>query len=84
MKPLPQLLRNVRLQIAGSLDQVLSLDMVQQAIQSGERQLGESGRLLIRKSGTEPLIRVMAEGEDESLIDRVVGDIVSTIHEAAA
>ncbi len=83
-EPLPQLLRNVRLQVAGSLDQVLSLDMVQQAIQSGERELGESGRLLIRKSGTEPLIRVMAEGEDETLIDRVVGDIVSTIQEAAA
>lgn len=83
-KPLPQLLRNVRLQVEGSLDQVLSLDMVQQAIQSGEQTLGNSGRLLIRKSGTEPLIRVMAEGEDETLIDRVVGDIVSTIQEAAA
>lgn len=83
-KPLPQLLRNVRLQIEGSLDQVLSLDMVQQAIHNGEQTLGQSGRLLIRKSGTEPLIRVMAEGEDESLIDQVVGDIVSTIQEAAA
>ncbi len=83
-KPLPQLLRNVRLQIEGSLDQVLSLDMVQQAIHNGEQTLGQSGRLLIRKSGTEPLIRVMAEGEDETLIDRVVGDIVSTIQEAAA
>ena len=83
-KPLPQLLRNVRLQVAGSLDQVLSLDMVQQAIQSGEQTLGNSGRLLIRKSGTEPLIRVMAEGEDESLIDQVVGEIVSTIQDAAA
>ncbi len=83
-KPLPQLLRNVRLQVEGSLDQVLSLDMVQQAIENGEQTLGNSGRLLIRKSGTEPLIRVMAEGEDETLIDRVVGDIVSTIREAAA
>ncbi len=83
-EPLPQLLRNVRLQVSSSLDQILSLDMVQNAIQNGERTLGESGRLLIRKSGTEPLIRVMAEGEDETLIDKVVGEIVSTIQEAAA
>jgi phosphoglucosamine mutase len=60
------------------------MDRVQQAILTGEQTLGTTGRLLIRKSGTEPLIRVMAEGEDEQLIDRIVGDIVTTIQESAA
>ena len=42
------------------------------------------GRLLIRKSGTEPVIRVMAEGDDENLVNAVVGDIVNSIQQAAA
>jgi phosphoglucosamine mutase len=83
-QPLPQLLRNVRLQASTGLDHLLSMDRVQQAILTGEQTLGTTGRLLIRKSGTEPLIRVMAEGEDEQLIDRIVGDIVTTIQESAA
>ena len=53
------------------------------AIAEGESRLGQDGRLLIRKSGTEPVVRVMAEGDDETLIDEVVGDIVSAMREAA-
>ena len=63
-QPLPQLLRNVRFNGGAPLDD----DRVRAAIRDGESRLGSAGRLVIRKSGTEPLIRVMAEGEDLSLI----------------
>ena len=52
---------------------------VKAAIRAGEDRLGSGGRLVIRKSGTEPLIRVMAEGEDEDLVSQVVGEICQTI-----
>jgi phosphoglucosamine mutase len=77
--PLPQLLRNVRFQGAPPLDEA----GVVQAIKDGEDRLGASGRLLIRKSGTEPLIRVMAEGEDEALIGEIVGEICTAVERAA-
>jgi phosphoglucosamine mutase len=57
---------------------------VKAAIQAGEAELTGKGRLLIRKSGTEPLIRVMAEGEDEALVARIVADIVKAVEAAAA
>jgi len=56
---------------------------VTDAIRGGEAVLGGSGRLLIRKSGTEPLIRVMAEGEDRDQIESVVDGIVAAIKLAA-
>ncbi|MDY0873274.1 phosphoglucosamine mutase [Dongia rigui] len=79
--PLPQLLKNVRYQPGQTppLEQV----KVKDAIAAGEAALNGSGRLLIRKSGTEPLIRVMAEGEDKALIARVVDDIVGAVEAAA-
>ena len=52
---------------------------LKKAIKQAETQLNQSGRLLIRKSGTEPLIRVMAEGEDLELIKTVVEELVSII-----
>ena len=73
--PLPQLLRNVRY----SEGQPLEDAAVIQSIATGEEKLSGSGRLLIRKSGTEPLIRVMAEGENETLVNEVVGDIVAAV-----
>ena len=55
---------------------------VKRAIQDGEARLADAGRLLIRPSGTEPVVRIMAEGEDESLIASVVGNVVEAIEYA--
>ena len=77
---LPQLLKNVRYSGAGPLEN----EIVKMAIASGEQRLAQRGRLLIRKSGTEPLIRVMAEGDSEELIGQVVDDIVGAIERCAA
>jgi phosphoglucosamine mutase len=78
--PCPQLLRNVRY-AAGS--DPLAQSSVKAAIRAGEAALAGQGRLLIRKSGTEPLIRVMAEAEDEALMTRVVADVVAAVGAAA-
>ena len=75
----PQLLRNVRYS-AGQTP--LERPAVKAAIASGEAKLLGHGRLLIRKSGTEPLIRVMAEAEDEALMRAVVDDIVGAVEAA--
>ena len=53
-------------------------------IEAGTARLNGSGRILVRKSGTEPVIRVMAEGDDEKLIHAIVHDIAAAIEEAAA
>jgi phosphoglucosamine mutase len=79
-EPLPQILKSVRFSAA---TQPLDNPQVQQAIASGEAALNGKGRLLIRKSGTEPVIRVMGEGEDAALVDRVVADIVAAVQAAA-
>ena len=76
----PQLLKNVRYR-AGQ--EPLALAQVKAAIAAGEAALNGSGRLLIRKSGTEPLIRVMAECEDEALLAQVVNGIVAEVEAAA-
>src|SRR5262249_41593169 len=62
--------------------QPLEVLQVKEAIRAGEAALSGCGRLLIRKSGTEPLIRVMAEGEDEALVLQVVDDIAKAIEAA--
>jgi phosphoglucosamine mutase len=73
--PVPQLLKNVR--YAGPSP--LRVKRVQHAIAEGEAALAGSGRLLIRESGTEPLIRVMAEADDEALVSRIVDELCETI-----
>jgi len=78
--PFPQLLKNVRYQGASPLHQ----PHVGKAIEDAEKRLAGTGRVLIRKSGTEPLIRVMAEGEDEILVADVVNGLVDLIAAAAA
>jgi phosphoglucosamine mutase len=78
--PLPQVLRNVRFEPgAKPLDNA----QVKDAITKAEGQLANDGRLLVRASGTEPLIRVMAEGDNETLVNTVVGDLCLVIEEAA-
>lgn len=76
--PVPQLLRNVRYSGGKPLED----DRVKQAIADAESELSKSGRLVIRPSGTEPLIRVMAEGDDRSLVERIVNDLVGIIGNA--
>jgi len=57
---------------------------VQKAIDAGKLKLGTSGRLVIRPSGTEPVIRVMAEGDNQDLVSAVVGDIAEAVRVAAS
>jgi phosphoglucosamine mutase len=78
--PLPQMLKNVRFKGGAPLE----AQSVKDAIAAGEAKLAGQGRLLIRKSGTEPLIRVMAEGEDKALVGRVVDNICAAVAAAAA
>ncbi len=80
-EPLPQILKNVRFRPGAK---PLESREVASAIEAGKARLGGAGRLLIRKSGTEPLIRVMGECDDEKLIKIVVGDIVRVIEKACA
>ena len=77
-EPLPQLLKNVRFESG----QPLEAASVKAAVADGEARLIGTGRLLIRKSGTEPLIRVMAEGEDEALVNEVVASICEAVRAA--
>jgi phosphoglucosamine mutase len=79
-EPLPQILKNVRYASGSPLEDT----RVVKAIDAGKAKLGEYGRLVIRPSGTEPVIRVMAEGDDERLVNTVVGDIVEAVRAAAA
>lgn len=79
-EPAPQMLENVRIKRGIA---PLENDAVRSAISAGEEQLGKAGRLVVRASGTEPVIRVMAEG-DRKLIDAVVGNIRSAIESVVA
>jgi phosphoglucosamine mutase len=72
---MPQLLRNVRVNGGKPLES----DRVKETIAANQRRLGNSGRLLIRPSGTEPVIRVMAEAEDEAMVNDVVTTLADEI-----
>lgn len=75
----PQLLQSVRYKQGKPLDHKL----VVQAIEENRARLGATGRLVIRESGTEPVIRVMAESDDEGLVSAVVNEIAKTIRDVA-
>lgn len=79
-EPVPQLLKNARFDGGKPLEN----PDVKAAITSGEERLNGKGRLVIRPSGTEPVIRVMAEGDDRDLVDAVVNEIVGAVEEAGA
>jgi phosphoglucosamine mutase len=77
--PLPQVLKNVHFGGGAPLE----TDLVKTAIADAEARLNGQGRLVIRKSGTEPLIRVMAEAEDAGLVNQVVDQVCQAVREAA-
>jgi phosphoglucosamine mutase len=79
-EPLPQVLKNVRFKSGKPLENAA----VRSAIASAESRLGQGGRLLVRPSGTEPVIRVMGEGDDKALVEAVVDDIIEALTEVAA
>ena len=79
-EPVPQLLKNVRFSGQSPLDR----QDVKGAILDAEAMLGNSGRLLIRPSGTEPVIRVMAESDDPVQVNKLVDDLVDLIGQPAA
>ena len=78
--PLPQILKNVRYRSGEPLRE----DSVVSAIEHARERLGNAGRLVIRPSGTEPVIRVMAEGDDRGLVNAVVDEVVDAVTRAAA
>lgn len=78
-EPLPQILKNVHYSVGRPLED----SNVRQVIEGAKAKLGLKGRIVIRPSGTEPVIRVMAEGDDERLVNTVVGDIVEAVRKAA-
>ena len=78
--PYPQVLKNVR--VSGT--EAMDAPEVLAAVKAGETKLNGEGRILMRPSGTEPLIRVMAEGLDETLVTAVVDDIIDAITRTVA
>ena len=78
-EPVPQLLKNVRFNGGAPLESAA----VRKRIAAAEAELEGRGRLVIRKSGTEPLIRVMAEGDDPALVERLVDDICEAVKSTA-
>ena len=79
-EPVPQLLENVKFRGANPLEQAEVIE----AVKDSESRLGSTGRLVIRPSGTEPLIRIMAEGDDETLVKSVVDDVANVVRQFAA
>jgi phosphoglucosamine mutase len=79
-EPVPQLLENVRF---GS-GKPLESKQVKAVIAEAEQRLNGSGRIVVRASGTEPLIRIMAEGDDEKLVNQVVKEIAGVVKQVAA
>ena len=78
-EPLPQILKNVKTRGGAPLAD----ENVNSAIEKLRASLGGKGRLIIRPSGTEPVIRVMAEGDDRDLVEKIVDDVIDVISRAA-
>ncbi|MEE9195639.1 MAG: phosphoglucosamine mutase, partial [Alphaproteobacteria bacterium] len=78
-EPVPQIIRSAGYSAADPLAD----KSVQTTISQGEAALAKGGRLLVRRSGTEPVVRVMAEGDDEALIERVASEVCAAIEAAS-
>ena len=78
-EPMPQILKNVRFEAGRKLPE----DKVAAAVEAGKARLGATGRLIIRASGTEPVVRVMGEGEDHALVESVVDNVCEALGAAA-
>ncbi|HEX3709437.1 MAG TPA: phosphoglucosamine mutase [Pseudolabrys sp.] len=79
-EPLPQVLKNVRYKNGKPLENAV----VRSAIASAEKKLGRGGRLIVRPSGTEPVIRVMGEGDDKVLVEAAVDHVIEALAQVAA
>jgi phosphoglucosamine mutase len=79
-EPLPQILKNVRYKAGKPMESAAVIT----AIASAEKKLGRGGRLLVRPSGTEPVIRVMGEGDDKALVEAAVDDVIEALTKVAA
>ena len=80
MEVYPQVLKNVRVSNIGKV-RFSSDEEIKKAIAKAEAELGEDGRVLVRVSGTEPLVRVMLEGKDEKLIEKLCDEIAEVVRE---
>lgn len=78
--PVPQILRNVRFHSGAPLEDI----QVQDAIAQAENSLANDGRVLVRASGTEPVIRVMAEGDDDQRVENIVSDLCAVIEKVSS
>jgi phosphoglucosamine mutase len=78
-EPAPQVLENVRYKKGQPLED----EKVRETIEAAKKRLGAKGRIVVRNSGTEPLVRIMAEGDDEELVHDVVGEVANAVREAA-
>jgi phosphoglucosamine mutase len=78
-EPVPQILKNVRLEAGHPLTDA----SVARVIEDGREKLGKDGRLVVRASGTEPLIRVMGEGDNRDFVERIVVDVCAALSASA-
>jgi len=79
MEKQPQILVNIKLE---DKDTILAHTLVKDSLLRAENKLGENGKLVVRPSGTEPLVRIMAQGPDQHLLQEVIDEISAAVKEA--
>ncbi|MCP4996076.1 MAG: hypothetical protein GY934_20205 [Gammaproteobacteria bacterium] len=83
MEKYPQIIRNIHLgQVTAN--EIMNSDPLDSAVKGVEAELNNSGRVLIRPSGTEPLIRVMIEGQDQTHVENLAGQLVGVVEQLVA